>query len=125
MKRLKIAVATFAVALFGAVALVPVASVSAIDPLKEVCNSENADTAVCSNREDNVGDLLGTIINTMLFLVGAISVVMVIFGGIQYTISTGDSGRVSKAKNTITYAIVGLIVSFLAYAIVNWVLKLF
>jgi multisubunit Na+/H+ antiporter MnhB subunit len=57
-----------------------------------------------------------------LFLIGAISVIMLIIGGIRYTISGGDSGNVTAAKNTILYAIIGLVVAFLAFAIVNWVL---
>lgn len=68
------------------------------------------------------GSIFTTIINVLLFLIGAISVIMLIFGGIRYTLSGGDSGAVTSAKNTIMYAIIGLIVAFLAYAIVNWVL---
>lgn len=63
-----------------------------------------------------------TVVNVLLFVIGAISVIMLIFGGIRYTISGGDSGAVTSAKNTILYAIVGLIIAFLAFAIVNWVL---
>jgi len=68
------------------------------------------------------GSIFNTIVNILLFLIGAISVIMLIIGGIRYTISAGDSGNVTAAKNTIMYAIIGLIVAFLAYAIVNWVL---
>ncbi|HEY8992704.1 MAG TPA: pilin [Candidatus Microsaccharimonas sp.] len=63
-----------------------------------------------------------TIVNVLLFVIGAISVIMLIIGGIRYTISAGDSGNVTAAKNTILYAIVGLVIAFLAFAIVNWVL---
>ena len=63
-----------------------------------------------------------TVVNILLFVIGAISVVMLIVGGIRYTISGGDSAAVTGAKNTIMYAIIGLIVAFLAFAIVNWVL---
>lgn len=69
------------------------------------------------------GSIFNTIVNILLFLIGAISVIMLIIGGIRYTISAGDSGNVTAAKNTIMYAIIGLIVAFLAFAIVNWVLK--
>ena len=61
----------------------------------------------------------------MLFIIGVLSVIMIIYGGIIYVISAGDSGRVSKAKNTIMYAIVGLVVALLAYAIVNFVITRF
>lgn len=63
-----------------------------------------------------------TIVNVLLFVIGAISVIMLIIGGIRYTISAGDSGNVTAAKNTIMYAIIGLVIAFLAFAIVNWVL---
>ena len=63
-----------------------------------------------------------TIVNVLLFLIGAISVIMLIYGGIRYTTSGGDSGAVTSAKNTIMYAIIGLVVAFLAFAVVNWVL---
>lgn len=63
-----------------------------------------------------------TIVNVLLFVIGAISVIMLIIGGIRYTVSAGDSGNVTAAKNTIMYAIIGLVIAFLAFAIVNWVL---
>lgn len=66
--------------------------------------------------------LFTTIINIMLYLIGALSVIMLIYGGIRYTISGGDSSAVTSAKNTILYAIVGIVVALLAYAIVNFVI---
>jgi Type IV secretion system pilin len=63
-----------------------------------------------------------TITNTLLFVIGALSVVMIIIGGLRYVISGGNATTVSAAKNTILYAIIGLIVAFLAYAVVNFVL---
>jgi len=62
------------------------------------------------------------IVNTLLFVIGAISVIMLIYGGIRYTTSGGVSSHVTAAKNTIMYAIIGLVVAFLAFAVVNWVL---
>lgn len=66
-----------------------------------------------------------TVSNVMLFLVGAISVVMVIVGGLRYVISGGNTTNVGTAKNTILYAIVGLVISLLAYAIINFVIGSF
>ncbi len=62
------------------------------------------------------------ITNTVLYAVGIISVVMLIIGGIRYVISAGDSKKVADAKNTIMYAIIGLIIAILSYAIVNFVI---
>jgi len=61
------------------------------------------------------------ITNILLFLVGAISVIMLIIGGIRYVISGGDQNQVTSAKNTILYAIVGIVVAFLAYSAVSFV----
>ena len=63
------------------------------------------------------------ITNTVLFAVGIISVVMLIYGGLRYIISGGDSKKVTDAKNTIMYAIIGLIIAILSYAIVNFVIS--
>jgi multisubunit Na+/H+ antiporter MnhB subunit len=66
--------------------------------------------------------IITTIINVLLFIAGALAVIMLIFGGLRYTVSGGNSSAVTAAKNTILYAIVGLIIAFLAFAAVNWVL---
>jgi hypothetical protein len=68
------------------------------------------------------GGIFQTITNTALYLIGAISVLMLIYGGIRYTTSMGDAKDVESAKNTIMYAIIGVVVALLAYAIVNFVL---
>ncbi|MES2630741.1 MAG: hypothetical protein V4611_02185 [Patescibacteria group bacterium] len=68
------------------------------------------------------GGVIPTITNTLMFLAGALAVIMLIFGGLRYTTSGGNSANVTAAKNTVLYAIVGLIISFLAFAAVSWVL---
>lgn len=70
----------------------------------------------------SAGDLAKNFVNIMLFAVGILAVIMLIWGGIRYVLSGGDSGAVSSAKKTILYAVVGLIVAILAYAIVNFVI---
>ena len=85
----------------------------------------------CSKSDDQKASLTGdegvfTIItNVLLFIIGAISVIMLIIGGIRYTVSGGDSSAVTSAKNTILYAIVGIVVALLAYAVVNFVVGRF
>ena len=63
------------------------------------------------------------ITNTILLIVGLISVIMLVYGGLRYILSGGDSKKVTDAKNTVLYAIIGLIISLLAFAIVNFVLN--
>lgn len=124
MKRIKTLVAAFFVAVVGTFALVPASSTFALDPLGNICSS-NPDSEVCKSKDDNANELIGTIVNTLLFVIGALSTIMIIVGGIFYVISNGDSGKIARAKNTITYAVVGLVVAFVAFAIINWVIKLF
>jgi hypothetical protein len=87
------------------------------------CAQAGADAT--GGEDSNIGSLdsiVKTIINVVIWAVGLIAVFMIIFGGIQYSISAGDSGKVKKAKDTIMYGIIGLVISLLAYAIVNFVL---
>jgi hypothetical protein len=65
------------------------------------------------------------IVNIALYIIGAVSVLMLIYGGIRYTVSGGDTSAVTAAKNTILYAIIGIVVALLAYAIVNFVIGRF
>ncbi len=66
-----------------------------------------------------------TVVNTMLFILGIVAVIMIVIGGIRYVVSNGDSAAVAGAKNTILYAVIGLVVAILAYAIVNFVVTTF
>ena len=70
-------------------------------------------------------NLMGTlqiVINVILGVLAFVTVVMIILGGVNYSTSQGDSGKVAKAKNTILYGIIGLVIALLAFAIVNFVL---
>lgn len=103
--------------------LAPVA-LAACDPNDQSVSGGVACAQGSASDQSLFGDdsIFTTIVNILLFVIGAISVIMLIVGGIRYTISGGDSGAVTGAKNTIMYAIIGLVIAFLAFAIVNWVL---
>lgn len=73
----------------------------------------------CNTNTINV--VFGNAANTLTFIVGAVSVIMVIIGGLRYTISNGDSKAVGDAKNTILYALIGVGVSVAAYAVIRFV----
>ena len=70
---------------------------------------------------DGDGGIIHTIINVMLYIIGILSVIMIIWGGITYTTSRGKDDKVKTAKNTILYSVVGLVVAMVSWAIVNWV----
>lgn len=84
------------------------------DELKEIagCNVE---------KEDTVMPIAINIIQVVLSIVGILTVGMIIYGGIQYVISNGDAAKLQKAKNTILYGVVGLVVSMLAFGIVTYI----
>ena len=84
---------------------------------------ENGINSTNLNGGNNLEDTITTVINVILYVVGILAVVMIIIGGIQYTTSGGDQAAVTKAKNTILYGIVGLVIAILAYAIVNFVIR--
>lgn len=86
---------------------------------------EGAEAARCDGcPADLFGDtgVFKQVTNTVLYIVGIIAVVMLIIGGIRYVTSGGDAKKVTDAKNTVLYAIIGLVISFLAFAIVNFVI---
>lgn len=88
--------------------------------------ADGAKAAQCTGcPSDLFGDtgVFKQVTNTILYIVGIIAVIMLIIGGIKYVISGGDSKKVTDAKNTVLYAIIGLIISFLAFAIVNFVIS--
>ena len=83
------------------------------------------DTSNCTNGENagtKVTDIIKTVINIFSLIVGVIAVIMIIIGGLKYITSGGDSGNVTSAKNTILYAIIGLIIVALSQVIVRFVL---
>ena len=86
------------------------------------CGTLNGQTSATAVDENKLSGTVKTILQIVIGIVGVLAVIMIIFGGIQYTTSAGDTGRVTKAKNTILYGIIGLVISLLAFAIVTWVL---
>ncbi len=71
----------------------------------------------------SVTSLIQTISNVLIFGVGAISVIVLIIGGLRYVVSGGNAAQVQGAKNTILYAIVGIVISIAAYALVQFVFQ--
>ena len=89
--------------------------------VQEGANAARADGMPTELIGDN--GVFSRITNTVLLIVGLISVIMLVYGGLRYILSGGDSKKVTDAKNTVLYAIIGLIISMLAYAIVHFVLN--
>lgn len=106
--------------------VVGVGVIAAFDPASALTLEEGARAAKCDGCPENLFGETGVfkkITNTILYIVGIIAVIMLIIGGIKYVISGGDAKKVTDAKNTVLYAIIGLIICFLAFAIVNFVIS--
>ena len=106
----------------GALALAPASTSYAVDPAQQIQTGVNGAGGSGNN---NFPNLLKKIVNILLFIIGSVAVIMIIVGGLRYTLSGGDGTQVTSAKNTILYAIIGLVVAILAYGIVNWVVGVF
>lgn len=112
-----------------ATVVAPVPAANAADcNTQELSVSSGVDCAKTDDQPENLegqGGVIETVTTVLLFVIGAVSVIMLIIGGIRYTTSNGDQGAVTSAKNTIMYAIIGLIVALLSYALVSFVANQF
>ncbi|MDO8336593.1 MAG: hypothetical protein Q7T74_07535 [Candidatus Saccharibacteria bacterium] len=102
---------------------VPIVATHAIgfDQAKEITKQESCKNVKNCDEGDALASVIVNVTNIILFLVGAVAVIMLIIGGLRYVSSNGDQNAVTGAKNTILYAIIGIIVAFLAYAAVQFV----
>lgn len=135
LKKIKIIIASLAITLTGTIpVLVPAAASAGIQGA--LCSgSESASSGQVvegggSGCQSDIGNaqgngikrVAGKIVTIISIVVGVISVIFIIYGGFRYITSGGDSGKVGSAKNTLIYAVIGLVVVALAQVIVNVVL---
>ena len=129
MNKIKMLVTGVAVAIVATFGLsLPASAVTCPAGTLRGDSGGSADSlAQCSiPAEEESGDLMKTvqtIINVALSILGIVTVLMIILGGVQYTTSQGDPGKATQARNTILYGVIGLVIALLAFAIVNFVLK--
>lgn len=129
-KQTILGLALGAIMLLGATVAVLTPSTSlAGSPKRSICEGSGGEwrggRCVNPNESKPLEGSIKDVVNVMLFAIGAIAVIMIVIGGIKYTLSNGDSSAVTSAKNTIMYAVIGLVVAILAYAIVNFVIDQF
>ena len=92
---------------------------------KDTNFTQNPNTNITQFNQENGQDLSSTviqIINAVIGVLGLAAVVIVIIGGINYMMSSGEAAKVKKAKDTILYGVIGLVICVLAFAIVNFVI---
>ena len=111
-------------------ALIPVTTFAAACTQipNEITNGLNAATSspggTCGTSDITSGlkTTAVTVVNILSIVVGIVAVIMIIYGGFRYITSGGESGNVQSAKNTLLFAIVGLVIVALAQVIVRWVI---
>jgi cytochrome bd-type quinol oxidase subunit 2 len=130
MKRLALTILTAAFGLlFVIMPVTPVFAQAQIE--QNLCAGANLDVNTNCNTggisdlqaQERINSLIRTVINLFSLIVGVVAVIMIIVGGLKYITSGGDSGNVTGAKNTILYAVIGLVVVALSQFIVRFVLS--
>ncbi|HSX14958.1 MAG TPA: hypothetical protein VLE72_03590 [Candidatus Saccharimonadales bacterium] len=74
-----------------------------------------------ANPNTSIGTIIQKGVNVFAFVIGAISVIMVLVGALRYVLSAGNPQATNDAKNTILYAVIGVVIAFAALAIVRFV----
>ena len=123
MKKSIISIAIMTCGVFGASVL----STASLPGSVSAQVSKGIDTATTSEMQgksiDGKDGLIKTVVNILLWAVGILSVIMIIFSGFRYITSSGDASKTKSAQSTLIYSVVGLIVAIMAWAIVNMVIK--
>ena len=92
------------------------------NPLTIFATSQDAQVKPVGNDTTDLTGSITGIINGIIAALGIVAVVIIIIGGVSYMTSSGDASKVKKAKDTILYGVIGLVICVLAFAIVNFVI---
>jgi len=121
MKKLTIMITILLSTILGGGVLVPATGYA--QTKKDVCKGVSLSGGSCdSTSGTSLEQTIKNVIKILSFVIGATAVIMVIIGGFRYVISSGDSGATKSAKDTILFALIGLVVVALAQVIVRFVL---
>ena len=96
------------------------------DPTSAGCPCAlNSSSAACQDliNQDGLSNILKNATNIVLFIAGALAVIMIIYGSIRFMTAHGNEKQVESARLIVTYSVIGLIIAILAYALVNFVLS--
>jgi len=111
---------------------VPVLAQTAQDQINNgLCSGSNLQftdnpgqcTVTSEDATTKIDNIVHTIVNLLSAIVGIVAVIMIIVGGFRYITSGGNDTSVTAAKNTILYAIIGLVVVALAQILVRFTLS--
>ncbi len=127
LKRLKIGILALALsisAMLPVIAAIPVNAQVSNEAKQAACEGIGATGGNCDNSSGaSVSLLVGNVINILSWIVGIVAVFMLIIGGMKFILSSGDANGIQSARNTIIYALVGVVVAALAQVMVRFVLS--
>lgn len=116
-----------AIAVFSILGTTTIISPPTLAADADVCSTNVPDSvkeaAGCNSNTDSLQSAITNILSAIIGVAGLVSVAYIIVGGIQYMTSSGDSSKTEKAKKTILYALIGLVVCALSFAIVNFAIS--
>ena len=93
------------------------AAQSACNGIQQLDSSQS-----CAGGGSSIGSILKQVVNILSIVLGAIAIIMIIISGIRFATSGGSATGVTGAKNTLIYAIIGLVIAALAQVLVRWVI---
>lgn len=124
IKKLRLLILATGISILLVVPVVSTTVFAGIDQASKDAACQGLGSSGCSSSADGtVESIIETVVNILSFVVGVAAVIMVIIGGFKYITSGGDSNSISSAKNTIQYAIIGLVLVALAQGIVQFVFR--
>lgn len=81
--------------------------------------------SLCNINKDNLPGVIGTIIIVLFIGAALVALFFLIWGGIKWIMSGGDKGKVETARSTIIAALIGLVITFLAFFLLSFILSIF
>lgn len=126
MKKLIITIFTSLALLLGFTSIItlPAKAADSICEMSGVSDEVKKASGCDGGSDQEISDSIVTIINAIIAILGLVAVIVIVYGGIQYMTSAGDSSKLKRAKDTILYAVIGLIISVLAFAITNFTINI-
>lgn len=102
-------------------------AIAANDWTDKACNDSSLDeaqkAALGCERNQTAPSVVEGIINGIITIVGILAVAIIVVGGQRFIVSQGDPAKIAAARGMIIYGVVGLVITLLAFAIVNFILS--
>ncbi|MBR3323440.1 hypothetical protein IKG16_00955 [Candidatus Saccharibacteria bacterium] len=122
-KRIISFLSLVAICILGAMTVVQTGLAASGDPCVDGMPAALKEAAGCNGTNDKLTPAIVKILDGIILASGTVAVVFVIVGGVNYMTSAGDAAKIEKAKKTILYAVIGLVICALSYVIVNFVIN--